>query len=81
MNNPFKQSETKKRAKKALYRVERLNPDKGITSSLKIKEDTKEYIVCLCLTNRVVYTSFPYKYMAINQMQKYRKLYKKIEYK
>lgn len=79
MKNPFKQQKTKRLAKKMLYRVENLNPEKGITTSLKIKEDTKEYTVCLCLPKRVIYTTFPYKYMALNQMQNYRKLYKKMD--
>lgn len=64
---------------KRIYKVENLNPQKGISASMKADEQKREYIVCLCLSNRVVQTSFPTEHGAIREIKRYRALYKAIE--
>lgn len=66
----------KKQSRKAklAYSVENLNPEKGIFSSMKEKEG--KFITCLCITGKAVYTTFYDEVGAIEQMQKYRSLYK-----
>lgn len=64
---------------KKVYRVESLNPEKGISTSLRINPAEKEYVVCLCLTHKIVQTSFPTEQAAYTQMKKYRQLYKQIK--
>lgn len=61
------------------YKVECLNKEKGITSSLKVSHDTKEYVVCLCLSSKTIINSFPNEQMAYEQMKKYRALYKEFK--
>lgn len=61
------------------YRVENLNPSKGISSSMRVSKDQKKYTVCLCLANRTVKTVFTSEFSALEQMKKYRSLYKEIK--
>lgn len=63
------------------YRVENLNPSKGISSSMRVSKDQKQYVVCLCLFNKTVRTTFPNEHSALEQMRKYRTLYKEISVK
>ena len=59
-------------------RVENLNPSKGISSSMRVSKDQKKYTVCLCLANRTIKTVFQSEFGALEQMKKYRSLYKEI---
>lgn len=74
MNDLFK-TEKPKRTKRC-YRVENLNPEKGIISSMRVSEEQKKYVVCLCLPNRIINTSFKSELSAFEQLTKYRQLYK-----
>ena len=67
-----------KKPKKAVRvaRVENLNPEKGITQSMRVSKDQREYVVCLCLSNRTVKTTFLSEFSALDQMRKNRALYK-----
>ena len=56
-------------------RVETLNPGKGISTMMRVSKDQREYVVCLCLTNRTKKTTFHSEAGALDQMQKYRMLY------
>jgi len=62
-------------------RVESLNPDKGISQSMRVSEDQRKYTVVLCLANRTVKTTFLNEFSALDQMQKNRALYKKLKEK
>ena len=73
MNSLFKQEKPKATR---VYRVENLNSDKGITSSMKVSKDQREYVVCLCLTDRTIKTAFKSEVSALDQLRKYRQLYK-----
>lgn len=57
-------------------KVESLNPDKGISQSMRVSKDQKEYVVCLCLASRTIKTVFHSEFNALDQMSKYRELYK-----
>ena len=57
-------------------RVENLNPSKGISQSMRVSKDQKEYTVCLCLVNRTIKTIFHSENLALEQMTKNRQLYK-----
>ncbi len=74
--NLFKQSKPK--AVRA-YRVESLNPVQGISVSYRVSSDQREHVVCLCLANRTIKTTFPSEFSALEQMRKYRSLYKEIK--
>ena len=67
-----------KKPKKAVRvaKVENLNPEKGITQSMRVSKDQREYVVCLCLSNRTVKTTFLSEFSALDQMRKNRALYK-----
>ena len=68
----------KEQPKKAvrIARVENLNPEKGISASMKVSMDQRKYTTCLCISNKMVYTTFTNEYSALEQMKKYRQLYK-----
>ena len=70
----FKQDKPKKAVRVA--RVEILNSEKGITQSMSVSQDQKEYIVCLCLSYKTVKTTFLSEFSALDQMRKNRALYK-----
>lgn len=63
---------------KRVYSVENLNPEKGISTSLRYLNAEKKYAVCLCLASKTIKTVFPSERMAVEQMGKYRALYKKL---
>lgn len=77
MINLFKNEEPKKARR--VYRVENLNSDKGISSSMKVAEDGHRYTVCLCMPHKVVYTTFLNEFSALEQMKKYKKQYKSLK--
>ena len=60
-------------------RVENLNPSKGITASYRVSKDQKQHTVVLCLANKTVKTVFSSEFMALDQLNKYRQLYKAIK--
>ena len=62
-----------------ICRVENLNSVKGILSYMIESKDMKEYHTCLCVPGRHVSTKFPTKSAALEQLDKYRKLYKEIK--
>lgn len=62
-------------------RVENLNPDKGISQSMRVSEDQKKYTVVLCLASKTVKTTFLSEFSALDQMQKNRALYKQLKSK
>jgi hypothetical protein len=57
-------------------RVENLNLSKGITASYRVSQDQRKHTVVLCLTDKTVKTTFPSQLSALEQMSKYRMLYK-----
>ena len=59
-------------------KVETLNPEEGITSMMKVSQDNKDYVTVLCLANKTMKTVFHSEFSALNEMARYRKLYKKI---
>lgn len=73
----FKNEKPKRATRVA--RVENLNPEKGITQSLRASKDQREYMVCLCLTDRTIKTKFTSEFGALDQMRKNRQLYKEIK--
>ena len=73
MNGLFKQQKPKAQR---VYRVENLNPNAGISSSMRVSKDQREYVVCLCLADRTIKTAFKSKTSALEQLRKYRQLYK-----
>ena len=60
------------------YRVENLNPSKGVFMSYRVSRDQREHVVCLCLTNKTVKTTFHSEFSALEQLRKYRALYKEL---
>lgn len=66
---------------KRLYTVENLNPSKGISSSMRLLEKTQEYKVCLFLPEKTTENTYPDRASALEQMRKYRALYKQIQVK
>jgi len=60
-------------------RVENLNQEKGISQSMRVSKDQREYVVCLCLTDRTIKTKFLSETMALDQMSKNRQLYKALK--
>lgn len=75
MTGLFKQERPKKAQR--VCRVENLNPSKGITASYRVSQDQRRHTVVLCLTDKTVKTTFPSELSALDQMTKYRMLYKK----
>ena len=63
---------------KRVFRAESLNSEKSISTTMR-SENGDKYAVCLCLQNKMVKTVFPTIDSALNQMMKYRALYKKIK--
>lgn len=59
-----------------VYRVENINASLGISSSLRVSEDRKNYAVCLCLPNKTVKTVFHDEQAAVKEMKRLRELYK-----
>ena len=72
--NLFKQGRPKRALR--VFRVENLNPEKGITQLMKVSKDQRDYVVCLCLADKTVKTTFHSELCALDQMQKNRELYK-----
>lgn len=72
----FNQDKPKKAQRVA--KVESLNPEKGISQSMRVSEDQRKYTVVLCLANRTVKTTFFNEFSALDQMRKNRSLYKKL---
>ena len=72
----FNQDKPKKAQRVA--KVESLNPDKGISQSMRVSEDQRKYTVVLCLANSTVKTTFLNEFSALDQMRKNRSLYKKL---
>jgi hypothetical protein len=70
----FKQGKPKKAVRVA--KVETLNQEKGITQSMRVSKDQREYVVCLCISNRTVKTTFLNEFSALEQLRKNRDLYK-----
>lgn len=64
-----------KRAQR-VYKVECLNPERGISQSLRVSQDQRQYSVVLCLTDKTIKTVFPSEFSALDQMSKNRMLYK-----
>lgn len=64
---------------KRVYRVEPLNSEKGISASLRSNKSNSEYVVCLCLTEKTKKTTFKSYGAALEQLRKYRALYKKLK--
>lgn len=61
------------------YKVESLNPDRNIFTSMSVSKDRKNYVTCLCIGNRVVKNTFHCEALALEQMKKYKALYKKLD--
>jgi hypothetical protein len=59
-------------------RVENLNPNKGITASYRVSKDQRRHTVVLCLADKTVKTTFLNEWSALDQLKKYKKLYKEI---
>jgi hypothetical protein len=56
------------------YRVENLNSENGISASMRVND--REYVVCLCLPTKTVKTVFHNEFSALEQLDKYKSLYK-----
>lgn len=61
---------------KRVYRVENLNKDLGITSSMRVSDDGKKYVTVLCLPNVTRKTVFLNENQVLHEMRRYRALYK-----
>jgi len=72
----FKQHQPKKA--KRCYKIESINPEKGIFSSMRETKDRK-FVVCLCLANKTTKTTFPTEHSALREMRRYRLLYKPLK--
>lgn len=73
MTQLFKQEPIKA---KRVYRVENLNQEKGISSSMRVSNDGREYVTVLCLPNVTKKTVFHSERQALDEMARYRALYK-----
>ena len=62
-----------------VYRVENLNPDKGIFASYRHIKDQKKHVVVLCLADKTVKTVFKNKWSAIEKLNKYKEYYKELK--
>lgn len=67
---------TEKPKGKRIYRVECLDKNRGISSAIYPSKDGKKYVTILCLPYRTKKTTFLSKMQAIEEMNKYRALYK-----
>lgn len=63
------------------YRVENINPEKGITASLRVSEDRRDFVVCLCLPTKTVKTTVHNEALALHEMKRYKELYKPLKKK
>lgn len=77
MTGLFKQEKPKNAQR--VCRVENLNPSKGITASYRVSKDQRQHTVVLCLANKTVKTTFLNEWSALDQLQKYKSLYKEIK--
>lgn len=77
MNNLFKKPEKAQR----VARAEVLDASRGIFMSMTRSADQKDYNVVLCLANETKKTTFHCEAIALDQMRKYRELYKEIKRK
>ena len=59
-----------------VYKVETINAEKGITATFRKDKDKTEYVVCLFMDCRTVKTVFPNEFSALNEMKRYKELYK-----
>ena len=59
------------------YRVENLNSENGISASMRVND--REYVVCLCLPTKTVKTVFHNEFSALEQLDKYKSLYKAVK--
>lgn len=57
-------------------RVENLNPEKGISALYRVSEDQRKHCVVLCLVDKTVKTTFLNEWSALDQLNKYKQLYK-----
>lgn len=73
MKNLFKQDRPKARR---AYRVESLNPEAGISASMRVSDARNEYTVVLCLADKTTKTVFHSEASALNELHRYRSLYK-----
>ena len=62
-----------------MCRVENLNPSKGISASYMVSADQRRHTVVLCLAEKTVKTTFTSEFSALNQLDKYRQLYKELK--
>ena len=76
MINLFKQ---KKVIAQRVCRVENLNPAKGIFASYRVSQDQRKHTVVLCLADKTVKTTFSSEWSALDQLKKYKALYKEIK--
>ena len=77
--NLFKNEKPEKAQR--VCRVENLNPSKGITASYRVSPDQRKHTVVLCLADKTVKTTFPSEFLALDQLGKYRQLYKEKDVK
>ena len=75
--NLFKNDKPKKAQR--VCRVENLNPEKGVTAMMKVSNDQREYAVVLCLADKTKKTVFHSEFSALEEMKRYRQLYKEIK--
>lgn len=64
-----------------VYKVENIDAEKGITATFRKEKDKPEYVVCLFMDCRTVKTVFPNELSAINEIKRYKELYKPIKKK
>ena len=76
MNNLFKQEKPAKAQR--VCRVENLNSQKGITASYRVSKDQRKHTVVLCLADKTVKTTFLNEWSDLDQLKKYKQLYKEI---
>ena len=60
-----------------IYRVENLNPEKGISSAMHVCKDGK-FKTILCLAHKTKVTVFPTEELALLEMKKYKAMYKSL---
>ena len=75
----FKQNKPEKATRVA--KVECLNSEKGIFSSMHVSRDQRDYTVVLCLANKTTKTVFHSESLALDELRRYRSLYKEIKNK
>lgn len=71
----FKQE--KKPKGQIVYRVQNLNKEKGITSTMRVSKNGKRYTTVLCLPNATLKRVFFEEKQALGIMNRYKILYKK----